>query len=117
MIYSHAFFSWSGWNHHSFINYNTQQDYPSFTAPKQRNISIVPKTKIMKKQPTYRPFWSSGGPRGIIPKNKEKRTLNYVHPKYKQRKKDEHTSIRSGTVHSELSVRPDAVSKKSERKR
>ena len=66
----------------------------------------------MKKQPTYRPFQSSGGPRGIIHKNKEKRTLNYVHPEYKQRKKDEHTSVRSDTVCSELFVRPGAISKK-----
>ena len=66
----------------------------------------------MKKQPTYRPFQSLGGLKGIIPKNQEKRTLNYVHLKYKQRKKDEHTSVRSGTVRSELSVRPGAVSKK-----
>ena len=66
----------------------------------------------MKKQLTYRSFQSPGGLRGRIPKKQRKKNVKLCSPKVKTKKTNEHTSVHSGTVHSELSVRPGAVSKK-----
>src|SRR5205823_9320952 len=55
--------------------------------------------------------------RGRVPKKQIKRTLNYVSQNKNKEKKNEHTSVRSGTVRSGSSVRPGAVSKKKKRER
>ena len=47
---------------------------------------------------------------------KAKGNVNYVSETTKiRRKKNEHTYVRSGTVRSELSVRPGAISKKKQK--
>ena len=49
---------------------------------------------------------------GSNPKKKGKRTLITFSKVKKMKKKNEHTSVRSGTVRSGSSIRPGAVSKK-----